>query len=87
MHIIDTVEYEAHGHTYQIISLWTGTEWKIKIRDEQMSQIGPVFSVTLETGQDYELYNGSPALEALVDIVKRELDSGRVKSDASTDEG
>lgn len=85
MDIIDMVKHTADGHTYEIISLWTGTEWQVVIHDEKKRRIGPVFSVSLEVAQDYPLYNKQPALNALVEIAKAELDSGRVKSKTSTD--
>ena len=83
MHITNVVEHSAHGHDYEIIVAWTGTEWRVAIRDKHQQLVGPVFSMTLEAAQDIEHYHKQPAIDALVEVAKDELDSGRVKSTAS----
>jgi hypothetical protein len=85
MDIIGTVKHIVAGHEYEIVNLWTGSEWQVIIHDEKKRRIGPVFSVSLEVAQDYQHYNKQPALDALIEIAQADLDSGRVKSTTSTD--
>jgi hypothetical protein len=78
--IFNTVNHEAHGHAFEIVTIWSETEWQLMVLDEKKRHVGPIYSISMENAQDFEHYKKEPAVEALIDIAKADLDSGRVKS-------
>jgi hypothetical protein len=85
MNVLGVVLHEFEGRKYEIVRLWNDAGWQVIIHDEKKRKVGPTFSMSLEDAQDYQAYKQQPALDALVDLAKSEIDSGRVKSKTSTD--
>lgn len=80
MELIEEESYPANGRNYQIQTLWGDCGWEIIIRDEKSRQVGPVYSVTLETEQDARAYKYESALALLKRIAKNDLDEGHIKA-------
>jgi len=78
--IRESIEHVVEGRVYEIKTRWIGSGWRISIWDDRQRRIGPSYDVALETAQDAEAFNLSPAVETLVQAARDDLDSGRVKA-------
>jgi hypothetical protein len=77
------VKHVVGERSYEIRTMWTGNGWRISIWDDRDRRVGPVYSVALETAQRAEAFNLQPAIDALVEAAKADLDEGRVKAEGA----
>ena len=75
---MNPIKHTVNGREYEIRSAQSAEGWNVATFFEGR-QVSPRYSITFETAQDFQHYQGERGLDALLDLAKMDLDAGLVK--------
>jgi hypothetical protein len=73
-----TITHQVGDHVYEIRIQQTDIGWTVA-SFRSGTRVSPNYSVTYELAMDMQHYNYEPAVEALIEVAKGDLDNRRLK--------